>query len=72
MFYYDVLKDILLISLLNQVEITLLEDVGETTEYDFGGLMRSKIKVHPKRFSYHNSHVCSDNNRKPQVSERYE
>lgn len=38
LFYYDVLKDILLISLLKQVEITLLDDVEETTEYDFGGL----------------------------------
>ena len=38
LFYYDVSKDILLLSLLNQVEITLFEDVEETTEYDFGGL----------------------------------
>ena len=38
MFQYDVLKDILLISLLNQVEFTLLEDVEETTKYDYGRL----------------------------------
>ena len=38
LFYYDVLKGISLISMLNQVEFTLLEDVEGTTEYDFGGL----------------------------------
>ena len=46
LFYYDVLKDISHISMLNQVEFTLLEDVEGTTEYDFGGLNFKVTKYH--------------------------
>ena len=46
LFYYDVLKGISLISMLNQVEFSLLEDVEGTTEYDFGGLNFKVTKYH--------------------------